>query len=437
MDFQLLATWVNDTEIADAPISTHHEVLITRLRPDRQYAYRVRYSADGGITQTHSFRTAPAPGNQHPFKFRFMSDSRGGVGGGERLLNGVNARDLGQFAMGLHNKGAHFICFGGDLVNGYTSDRRDFEFQLEVWKQVVQPVAASIPIYEAIGNHEQVGNFYKVADLLEKGMSFLVFADRGEEESAEACFAEEFVNFQGSVYGFDAPLPEVRSPGLGGAQTGPSYAENVYSFNYGNLHFVTLNSNYWYTGQRKATGFSRNAFDKEANNIALKHLGGNREGYIRANQLEWLERDLQAAQADANIDWAFLIFHEPAFPNGGHVRDTMYWGASGKGELGGYNEPDAPLGDVVDMRNRFWTIVAKYKKVLAVLCGDEHNYSRTRIDSAVHRDYRFPVWQIISGGCGAPFYVQDKSVPWVRQVESFAISKHYCLFAVDGPPGFA
>ena len=167
MDFQLLATWVNDTEIADAPISTHHEVLITRLRPDRQYAYRVRYSADGGITQTHSFRTAPAPGNQHPFKFRFMSDSRGGVGGGERSLNGVNARDLGQFAMGLHNKGAHFICFGGDLVNGYTSDRRDFEFQLEVWKQVVQPVVASIPIYEAIGNHEQVGNFYKVADLLE------------------------------------------------------------------------------------------------------------------------------------------------------------------------------------------------------------------------------------------------------------------------------
>ena len=309
---------------------------------------------------------------------------------------------------------------------------RDFESQLETWKRLVQPVGAYIPIYEAMGNHEQLGNYYKVSDPTRKDAFMLLFSDREREESAEAYFAREFVNPQGSVYGFAAPQPEVRSPGLAGPQTGPGYVENVYSFNYGNAHFVVLNSNYWYTGHRNATGFSRKYADKEANNIALKHLGGNREGYIRANQLEWLERDLQAAQDDPNIDWAFLIFHEPAFPNGGHVRDTMYWGVSGKGEVGGYNESDAPLGDVVDMRNRFWKIVAKYNKVLAVLCGDEHNYSRTRVDSTVHPDYQFPVWQIISGGCGAPYYVQDKSVPWVGQVESFAISKHYCLFAVDG-----
>ncbi len=423
---------VGDMEFSDDSVSNHHEILITGLRPDSRYVYKVRYSDDGGITQTYQFRTAPAPGSQRAFKFGFMSDSRGGVGGGERSVNGVNYKDLTHFVAALYSKGADFICFGGDLVNGYTSDIRNFESQLETWKRAVHPVGAYIPVYEAMGNHEQVGDYYKVPDPEEEGAFFLTFTDGKGERSAEVCFAQEFVNPQGSAYGFAPPSPETRVPGLGGAETGPSYKESVYSFNYGNVHFVALNSNYWYTGQCDTAGFTRKYADKEGNNIALRNLGGNREGYIRPNQLEWLERDLQAAQDDANIDWVFLYLHEPAFPNGGHLRDAMYWGTSGKGELGGYNNPDAPLGDVIDMRNRFWNVVARYDKVLAVMFGDEHNYSRTLIDSTIHPDYQNPVWQIVSGGCGAPYYVQDKSAPWSKKVESFAPSKHYCLFTVDG-----
>ena len=422
---------VNKREVADTNRSTRHEVLVTGLMPDTQYVYRIQYSSE--LTREYSFHTAPIPGEQRPFKFGFMSDSRGGVGGGERAQNGVNAKDLTQFAAALYRKGSDFIWFGGDLVNGYTSDLRDFESQLETWKRAIQPVASRIPVYEVMGNHEQVGNYYKVFDpQLKKREYLILFNDREGEESTEASFAREFVNPQGSVYGFDIPSPEVRSSGLGGAETGPSYAESVYSFNYGNIHFVSLNSNYWSTGHRHIEAFGQKYADKRSNNIALKHLGGNREGYMLPNQLKWLERELQAAEEDSKVDWVFISFHEPAFPNGGHVRDTMYWGTTGKGELGGYNDPTAPLGDVIDMRNRFWTIVAKYNKVLAVLCGDEHNYSRTRIDSDIHPDYQFPVWQIVSGGCGAPYYVQDKSVPWTSKVESFAMSKHYCLFTVDG-----
>ena len=84
------------------------------------------------------------------------------------------------------------------------------------------------------------------------------------------------------------------------------------------------------------------------------------------------------------------------------------------------------------MRNRFWETVAKCSKALAVRCGDEHNYSRTRIDSTIHPDYKLPVRQIISGGCSATYYVQDKSAWWVGKVECFAPSKHHCLFTVDG-----
>lgn len=424
------AVMIEDMEVIDGAISSRHELLITGLRPDSRYVYRVRCSDDDSITRGYSFRTAPAPGSRRAFKFGFMSDSREGVGGGEHSIDGVNYKELAHFTTALYRKDAEFILFGGDLVTGYTSNTRELGLQFETWKRAIQPVGARIPIYEAMGNHEQMGNYYRTPEPEREGEFMLFFASREGKNSAEACFAQEFVNPHGSVYSSETPSPETRAPGLGGAATGPSYAENVYSFSYGNVHFAALNSDYWYTGHRNAPGYSRKYADEEANNMALKHLGGNRPGYIRSNQLAWLQQDLQAAQEDANIDWVFLYLHEPAFPNGGHLRDAMYWKTKEHPE--GYNNPDAPLGDVVDMRNRFWRIVSKYDKVLAVMCGHEHNYSRTLVDSTIHSDYQTPVWQIISGACGAPYYVQDESAPWAEKVQSFAHSKHYCLFTVDG-----
>ncbi len=411
--------------------SVRHEVSLTKLKPNTYYSYQVNY---GIYTPSYTFKTAPSPGARTSFKFGFMSDSRAGVGGGERAQNGVNAKDLGRFAIELYNKKADFVCFGGDLINGYTSDVQDFESQLETWKRTIQPVGANIPFYESIGNHEQVGKYYKVeAPHLKKGEYYIQFTGTVGENSAEAIFAEEFVNPSGSSYELDVPKSEAKgSSDMGGADVGPSYKENVYSFNYGRVHFISLNTNYWATGYRNLSAFSQKSQDKTAIDFALKHLGGNREGYVMANQMEWLKKELDAAQKDFNIDWVFIILHEPPFPNGGHVKDAMYWGTPGNGELGGYNNPDAPMGDVIDMRNRFWTIVSSKSKVLGVLCGDEHNYSRTLIDSSINKEFKFPVWQIISGGCGAPYYVQDKSVPWVDKVQAFAIDKHYCLFSVEG-----
>ena len=411
--------------------SVRHEVSLTKLKPNTYYSYQVNY---GIYTPSYTFKTAPSPGARTSFKFGFMSDSRAGVGGGERAQNGVNAKDLGRFAIELYNKKANFVCFGGDLINGYTSDVQDFEWQLETWKRTIQPVGANIPFYESIGNHEQVGKYFKVAaPHLKEGEYYIQFTGTVGENSAEAIFAEEFVNPGGSSYGLDVPKPEAKgSSDMGGADVGPSYKENVYSFNYGRVHFISLNTNYWATGYRNLSTFSQKSQDKTAIDLALKHLGGNREGYVMANQMEWLKKELDAAQKDFNIDWVFIILHEPPFPNGGHVKDAMYWGTPGNGKLGGYNNSDVPMGDVIDMRNRFWTIVSSKSKVLGVLCGDEHNYSRTLIDSSINKEFKFPVWQIISGGCGAPYYVQDKSVPWVDKVQAFAIDKHYCLFSVEG-----
>jgi hypothetical protein len=425
---------VDDKIFLYSNVARRHEVKVKQLSSDTKYTYRISCFSDW-TTPRYSFRTAPRHGSQKPFKFGFMSDSRAGVGAGERSYNGVNYKDLSRFVMELYRQEADFILFGGDLVNGYTSNQQDFSTQLQAWQKAVEPVAHYIPIYEAMGNHEIVCDFFEGTNpAIDSGEPFMIFSNKTGLESSEAHFAAQFVNPIGSAYGFPPPRPEKKISGLSGAESGPSYAENVYSFNYGNIHFVAFNTNYWYTGAHggSPTPYKKKYADKAVTAVALNLLGGNREGYIRENQMEWIKRDLAAAQADPNIDWIFLFAHEPAFPNGGHVYDAMFWGTNGHGEEGGLNDKDVPLGDVVDMRDRFWQLVSQHDKVLAVLFGDEHNYSRTLIDEKINPAFQHPVWQIVSGGVGAPYYGRDKTMPWAKNVVAFTASKHYCLFSVAG-----
>lgn len=420
--------------------AVHHEILIDGLEPAGEYIYTVTIAGDADFQEDvftwprRRFRTAPRPGSRRPFSFAFLSDSRQAPGGGEYGFGGCNYRSLQPLMIDLYRRGADLVLFGGDLVNGYTSSRRSFLRQLRTWKKAVEMVGSFIPIYEGMGNHEQVGDYLKVDLPGEKAMT--IYTDRANRESAEVLFASQFVNPVGSHYGFGLPQPEDQWPDAGRGweellaplglplARGPSYRENVYSFNYDNVHFISLNSNYWHSGVYYGS--------VETVNRALQIVGGSREGYLMANQLQWLKKDLDAAQADADIDWIVIFTHEPAFPAGGHLRDAMFWGQKKDGRMVGLNDPEVPSGDVIDMRNRFWSLISSYPKVLAAMFGDEHNYSRTYIDNTIHPDYTYPVWQIVSGGAGAPFYGQDPSAPWTGAVRHFTSLPHYCLFQVRG-----
>ena len=421
------AVVVDGRVFESADVSRTHEVLVDGLAPGTVYEYRIRYGPDEAETQPFAVRTASAVGR---FRFAFASDSRGGAAGGESWVEGVNSEVLHSVLAGALTRGADFLLFGGDLVDGYTSSEALYLREIDSWKRVVSSVAFSLPIYEGVGNHEQIGDYFEAPEPEYPGKRLILFRDRSGSSSAEAIFSQEFVNPTGSCYG-GLPGPESRRV-RGGRAVGPGYGETVYSFNYGNAHFVSVNTNYWFTGIMYGAGTVRYPSDKEGTALALRLLGGNREGYILPDQLEWLRQDLSAAAADTSIDHVFIFGHEPAFPNGGHLYDAMFWGEAGRGGDGGLNDRGMPLGDVVDMRNRFWRTVSGCEKVVAVLFGDEHNYSRTLIDSRVDTSFAHPVWQIVSGGAGAPFYAQDTSAPWIGNVAAFSTSNHFCLFEVDG-----
>ncbi len=357
----------------------HHEIDVT-LPADLDFYYAV------GLRGTD--RTAvvgrwwPSRSHASPeqsFRFAVMSDSRSGVGAGEHAYEGTNMRTLRQFMAASWSEGADFMVFPGDLADGYVSERIDLEFQLRAWKDSSEISGRLMPIFEGMGNHEALAEMYV------SGRQ----QDRTDGNSAEAVFAAEFVNPR------NGPGPE--------APDAPPYTENVYSWDWGNSHFVMLNSNYWWSNLY--------AFD------GVDTMGThNREGYIMDVQLEWLRADLSAAR-ERGVEHIFAFTHEPPFPNGGHLGDTMWWGGR--------------IPEVIARRDAFISTLMAFN-TLAIFTGDEHNYSRTLVDARINPAWAGRMHAIVTGGCGAPYYARDLSAPWASSVEMFSGQQHFNLVEVDG-----
>ena len=358
-----------------------HVVRLGGLTANTKYRYQaISTAADGEIrSRSSTLRTAPQAGE---FSFVFTCDGRtGGLGGGDTALEGINGISARALAIQMARHSPHLLIFTGDLINGFTTREDDFRAQLRSWKRIYGPLWREVPIYTGMGNHESLINIF--ADGTQ--------ADKQGEQSAEAVFASEF------VHPMNGPDPE-RS-GL------PPYKGSVYSFDYADCHFTQLNSDYWYSSRPQ------------------QHAG-NPFGRLLPGQLDWLEKDLMAARAAA-ARHIFVFVHEPAFPNGGHVQDSLWGGGEAEG---------------VKARDLFWRIVTQ-AGARAVFSGHEHNYSRTLIDSKtpVHRDgsanpeFAKPTWQITQGAAGAPFYPRDTTAPWAKSVRKFvAHTWSYCLVQVRG-----
>lgn len=362
-----------------APPGKRYEVLLLNLLPSAKYKYAITWDGHNQLKTTvhREFRTAPPTGSDRPFNFAVLSDARASQGAGDRSVEGVNQRILQALLNRAYNLDVSLFLFPGDLVSGYTSEVVDLESQYRSWKRAVAPVGSRIPIYEGMGNHDVTARFFE-------GSKIRDCAPRSGEEASEVIFAHHFVN---PTNGPDPTHPDH-----------PPYRENVYSFDWGNCHFTMLNNNY----MQKGSGES------------VANLRGEIEGTLRPEQLTWLDEDLKAAR-QRRMRYLFVFAHEPAFPNGGHTEDAMWW--------------EGVIPEVVRMRNTFWKILCEYN-VLAAFFGDEHNFSLSYIDETVDSEFDVPVWQIVTGGAGAPYYLRDENVPWAGSVKSFYPYHHCCVINV-------
>jgi len=398
----------------------NYEIKVDGLKPATRYEYTVKY---GDYSDTFSFKTAPFSGSRDPFTFAFASDSRAGQGGGERNIYGTNAYMVKKIMAMTANSKAEFLQFTGDMISGYSDNQNRQKLEYFNWKNTIEPFAHYFPVYVGVGNHEVVEYlFRKDKNTYSWKPGDMASIDKFpfETESAEQLFAKMFVHPHNGPKSEDGSKYDPDP----GKTDFPSYDENVYYYTYDNMAMVVLNSNYLYAPSED-----------------MVHLtGGNIHGYIMDNQLEWFGNTISKLEKDDNIDHIFVTIHTPAFPNGGHANNDMWY--FGNNEIRPYIAGKPVDKGIIERRDEFLDImVNKSQKVIALLCGDEHNYSRLRIDGTTDiypenwegskLKLRRTIWQITNGSSGAPYYAQEK-LPWSGSVEIFSTKYALVFFNIDG-----
>lgn len=405
---------VNGKVYSEPYAGTKHIFNITSLKSGKKYPYKVVY---GNFSQEYHFTTAPKPGDKKPFVFGYCSDSRSATGGGERNIYGANVYVMKKIGALAQQQNAAFLQFTGDMINGYLNNKEETLLQYTNWKKAVEPFWHYTPYYTTMGNHEALGYIFK-----DKAGSRIAFVDKFpyDTESAEAVFGDAFVNPENGPAGEDGNKydPDLQNTDF------PTYKENVYYYTYGNMAMIVLNSDYWF-----APTLSGNVT-----------TSGGLHAYIMDNQLQWLKEVISKMEKDKTIDHIFLTQHTPAFPNGGHSGDDMWY--HGNNSKRTYIAGKPVEKGIIERRDEYLDILANQSsKVVAILTGDEHNYNHMKLTNDVpiypenypHKKLSFkrPIYQINNGAAGAPYYAQEV-LPWSAHTKSFSVENALCLFYING-----
>jgi hypothetical protein len=268
-----------------------------------------------------------------------------------------------------------------------------------------------------MGNHEAVVKSFQSQD---GKKVFQVDNFPYDEVSAEAIFAQEFVN---PLNGPDSEDGSAYDPDPGNTDF-PSYKENVFYYTYDNVAMVVLNSNYWFAPSPESVDV----------------CGGNIHGYVMDRQLEWFGSAMEKLENDAAIDHIFVTIHTPFFPNGGHVEDDMWY--NGDNSFRPVIAGQKVAKGIIERRDELLDIIInKGTKTKALLTGDEHNYVRTLIgpDTRLYPRKKYPnmlkpqreIWQVNNGAAGAPYYAMQET-PWTKSSEGFTTQNALVLFHIDG-----
>ncbi|MFK7987301.1 MAG: metallophosphoesterase [Sandaracinaceae bacterium] len=279
---------------------TDHEVAITGLEPETRYHYAV--SSNGACPPPAAgdpedyFRTAPPVGGTAPFTMWVVGDS----GTGSVRQRGVFEAMLAE----VGDDAPDLFLHVGDMAYG-SGTTSEFD---ENFFDMYAPLLRHTVTWAAMGNHE----------------------GRSSTSSTES----------GPYY--DAyVLPSASE--AGGLASG---TEAYYAFDYGNVHFVVLDS---HQSSRDVDG----------------------------PMLTWLSDDL----ASTDADWIIAFWHHPPYTKGSHDSDTE--------------------GALIDMRENAMPIL-EAAGVDVVLTGHSHIYERSHL---IHGAYDTPTTasgHIVDPGDGRP-----------------------------------
>lgn len=289
--------------------TNHREVLLTGLKPDTLYFYSI--GGAGSALAVRSFRTAPARGAlpaDGNVRLWVLGDS--GTAGSTIDADGGDARAVrdGYLKWVAANRGepTDMMLMLGD--SAYL-DGTDAQFQASVF-DTYPDILSSVSMWPTIGNHEMGSSGLSIAP------STALYAP-GTNGAGDALP--------------NSPMPYLNIhtlPTLGENGGEPSNTEQYYSFDYGNVHVVSLDSQ-----------------------VSIRDSGNN------ATMKQWLINDLSAN----NSDWTIVIFHHPPYTKGSHDSDST---------SGGIDQP------IFDIRQQYTKIFEDHGVDL-VYSGHSHSYERS------------------------------------------------------------
>lgn len=279
-----------------AASTTDHTVKLTGLQPFTTYYYSIGTTTQvlAGPSAAHRFTTSPIPGTEQPIRVWGIGDFGKANQGQIDVMNSyINYTDSTHTDL--------WIWFGDNAYN----DGTDAEYQTKVF-DVFKNIMTYIPFYPSPGNHDY------------------------SSVCAIPCFQDPTDH--------DGPyLDVVDVPANGEAGGIPSGYELYYSFNYGNAHFISLNSE---------LGSLISSYD---------WCGTYGAGNFNGSPLhQWLVSDLNSN----TLPWTIVYFHQPPYTKGSHDSDAIF-------EL--YMKA---------MRENFLPLFDQYGVDL-VLCGHSHVYERS------------------------------------------------------------
>ncbi|MFZ8965586.1 MAG: DNRLRE domain-containing protein [Steroidobacteraceae bacterium] len=275
---------------------TNHEVRVTGLQAGTRYYYAVG-SAAGILASGNDHFVATAPTAADPTRIWVLGDA------GTAYAGQYDVRDAYYAATG--SAATDLILLLGD--NAYDNGT-DAEYQAKMF-DVYDRILRNAPAWSTLGNHDG----YSASSAAQTGPYYDIFS----------------------------------LPGAGEGGGVPSGTEAYYSFDWGNIHFVCLNS---YDVSRSVSGA----------------------------MLSWLEADLQANDKD----WLVAFFHHPPYSKGSHNSDTET--------------------AMVEMRTNALPILERHGVDL-VLSGHSHSYERSMlIDGHYGTSGTFGLSHLIDGGDGNP-----------------------------------
>lgn len=266
-----------------------HLVTLNNLQPQTKYYYMVEGVRDTlQWAEDNYFVTLPVTGKQDKYRIGIFGDC------GNNSINQRSSRD--QFEKYLGNDVLNAWILLGD--NAY-SFGKDEEYQAKFFNIYKDGLLKKSPLFPAPGNHDYHDERFS--------------ADHAQQ-SKEVAYYDIF------------SMPtKGESGGL------PSHTQAFYSFDIGNIHFLSLDSH----GEEDRT--PSRLFDT---------LG---------RQVRWVKQDLEA---NKNKDWVVVYWHHPPYSMGSHNSDTET--------------------QMRKIRENFIPILERYGVDL-ILCGHSHSYERSKL----------------------------------------------------------